>query len=296
MKNSKIYKYLTKKFRFILCKTSPRLASIRIYNRTHDKKINLKNPKLFNEKLVYLKLKNINNDLIVKCADKVEVRNYVIENGYEDILNDVIGIYNNPDEIDWEKLPNKFAIKCNHGCGYNIICKNKKELNEKDVKNQLRMWMKENFGYDTAEVHYLKIPRRIICEKYIDIGNGKLPTDYKFYCFNGKAKLVLIMNDREEEITKEFYDLNWNLLHLRDGEKKPKTLTKKPKNLDYMITCAEKLAEPFEFVRVDFYDINNKLIFGELTFTPAACNGKYTPEADKMLGDMLEINKNEEKI
>lgn len=288
---NKIYNTLVKHYRILLCKISPKLASVRIYNKSHKKKIDLKNPKLFNEKLVYLKLKNVNNKLIIDCSDKVKVREYVAKMDYKNILNDVIGIYDNTAEIDWKSLPDRFVLKCNHGCGFNIICNNKKNFDILKAEKQLNLWLKEKYGYETAEPHYTKIAPKIICEKFLDMGNGKLPTDYKVYCFNGKAKIILVMNDRGSDIKKEFFDINWNLIHLRENEHNPKKITEKPNNLNYMLECAEKLSSPFEFVRVDFYDIDNKLIFGELTFTPAGCNANYTEEADKMLGNMLDLTK-----
>ena len=295
LKNNKIIYQIYIKFNKVrytlLCKLSPKLASKRIYNKTHSKKINLKNPQLFNEKLVYLKLKNIKNPLIIKCTDKYLVREYIEEQGYKEILNDLIGVYDKAEEIEWEKLPNKFALKCNHGCGYNIICTDKNKLDIEECKIQLTKWMNTKYGYETIEPHYTYIKPKIICEKFLDMGNDKLPTDYKIYCFNGKPEVILVMNDRGKDIKKEFYDLKWNLIHLRDNEKTPKKLTEKPKNLNEMLECAKKLSEPFEFVRVDFYNIKDKIIFGELTFTPAGCNAQYTEEADKYLGELLDINK-----
>ena len=287
----KIYFDVKKKYISILSRISPKIASIVFYNRYHKKKINLKNPQLFNEKLVYLKLKNIKNPLIIKCTDKYLVREYVEEKGYHDILNDLIEVYDKVEEIEWKKLPNKFVLKCNHGCGYNIICTDKNKLNIKECKNKLRKWMNTKYGYETVELHYTYIKPKIICEKFLDIGTNKLPTDYKIYCFNGRPKLILVMNDREKNIKKEFYDLQWNLVHLRDNDQVPKKLTEKPKNLNEMLACAAKLSEPFEFVRVDFYNIKDKIIFGELTFTPAGCNAQYTATADKYLGELLDINK-----
>ena len=291
-----IYHNLKKIYMILVCKVSPKLASQIIYNRTHDKKLNLNEPILFNEKLMYLKLKNIDNNLIIKCTDKYLVREYIKEKGYSSILNDLIGVYDSFDEINWEELPNKFALKCNHGCGYNIICTDKEKLDKNIVRKKINKWMNKKYGYETAEPHYTRIKPKIICEKFIDMGNDKLPTDYKIYCFNGEAKIILVMNDRGNNIKKEFYDKDWKLMHLRKDEKHPKVLSEKPKNLKLMLKCAEDLSKPFEFVRVDFYNVNNNIIFGELTFTPAGCNADYTVEADMQLGKMLKLQNNKEEI
>lgn len=280
----------------ILLKVSPVFYSKRIYRQTLRKSMNLKEPKEFNEKLMWLKFNKYNNNkLVTQCADKYKVREYIEECDCKEILNELIGVYNNAEQIEWNTLPNKFVLKCNHGAGYNIICNNKNKLNEKSTKNKLNKWLHEDYSKIAAELQYRNIHRKIICEKYIDMGNNKLPTDYKFYCFNGRVKVILVMNDRESTVTREFYNEKWKRLHLRDNESSPKNPTLKPENLDLMIDYAEKLSKPFEFVRVDLYNVSGKIIFGELTFTPTGCLAKYTDEASKMLGDWIQIKK-EEKI
>lgn len=274
----------------VLLNTSPILYSKWVYKRTLGKKLNLRNPKEFNEKLMWLKFnKYFNNPLITKCADKYKVREYVKECDCEEILNDLIGVYNKAEEINWDKLPPKFALKCNHGAGYNIICTDKNELDKEQTIKKLNKWMKEDYSKIAAELQYKDIPRKIIIEKYLEMGEKKLPTDYKIYCFNGKAKVILVMNDRDTKVTREFYNEKWERIHLRDYEGSPKVETKKPENLNEMINYAERLSKPFEFVRVDFYDINGKVVFGELTFTPTGCLAKYTDEVSKMMGDWIKI-------
>lgn len=261
-----------------------------VYKRTLGKKLDLKNPTEFNEKLMWLKFnKYYNNPLITKCADKYKVREYIEECGCEEILNDLIGVYEKTEEINWNKLPQKFALKCNHGAGYNIICTDKDELDKEQAIKKLNKWMKEDYSKIAAELQYKDIQRKIICEKYLEMGEKTLPTDYKIYCFNGKAKVILVMNDRDTKVTREFYNEKWERIHLRDYEGSPKVETKKPENLNEMINYAEILSKPFEFVRVDFYDINGKVVFGELTFTPTGCLAKYTDEASKMMGDWIKI-------
>lgn len=286
----KIYIVINNYINRILLEISPIVYSKRRYKQILQKKLNLKEPREFNEKLMWLKFnKYCNNKLVTQCTDKYKVREYVEECGCQEILNELIGVYNSVEEIKWDKIPKKFALKCNHGAGYNIICMDKNKLDKEETKYQLNKWLKEDYSKIAAEMQYKNIPRKIICEKYIDMGNNKLPTDYKFYCFNGKAKVILVMNDRETIVTREFYNEKWERLHLRDNEGSPENPTLKPTNLDLMIDYAERLSKPFEFVRVDLYNVNGKIIFGELTFTPTGCLAKYTDKASKMLGDWIKL-------
>lgn len=296
IKNFEFLKKMYIKFNNVLNKTliciNPILYSKRVYRKTFGKKLNLKNPVEFNEKLMWLKFNTYyNNDLITQCADKYRVRDYVKKCGCEEILNDLIGVYNNINEIEWKSLPNKFALKCNHGAGYNIICTDKNKLDEEQVKKQLSKWIKEDYSKIAAEMQYKNINRKIICEKYIDMGNNKLPTDYKLYCFNGKVKIILVMKDRESIVTREFYNEKWERVYLREYEGSPAQPTSKPDNLEKMIEYAEKLSKPFEFVRVDLYDVNQKIIFGELTFTPTGCLAKYKNDVSKEMGSWINIEK-----
>lgn len=273
-----------------LLKICPKLYSKFNYKMTLGKKLNLKKPSEFNEKLMWLKFnKYKNNPLITQCADKYRVREYVEKCNCKEILNPLIGVYDKIEEINWNELPQKFAIKCNHGAGYNIICTDKNKLDIQDCKKKLKKWLKEDYSKIAGEIQYKKIKRKIICEKYIDMGEKKLPTDYKIYCFNGKAKVILVMNDRDTKVTREFYNEKWERIHLRDYEGSPDVPTDKPNNLEEMLKYAEILSNPFEFVRVDLYDVNGKVIFGELTFTPTGCMAKYTDEASKMMGDWIEL-------
>ena len=177
----------------VLTKISPTCSSKLIYRLHTHKKLNLKNPTLFNEKLMYLKLNKYNNDeLVSNCADKIKVRDYVKECGLEKILNEIYGVYEDANFINFEALPDKFALKCNHGCGYNIICADKANFDKNEAIKKLNAWKNTRFGYETAEIHYLKIKPLIYAEKYIESKDGILPNDYKIYCFNGKAKIILV--------------------------------------------------------------------------------------------------------
>ena len=268
---------------------SPTLGCKVIYFIKFRKRLNLKNPIYFNEKLMWLKLNNYNNNKIVwSCADKYTVRKYYKEKGVsEDNLTKLLGVYNNANEIDFSVLPKKFALKCTHGMGFNIICEDKDKLDKNKTIKQLNKWLKKKFGYDSAETHYNKVTPRIICEEFIENEENEFPIDYKIYCFNGNPSIILVCTDRKEHYQTIFYDLNWNKLHLRNGESKKEI--EKPKSLQEMISISKKLSKEFPFVRVDFFEYKGKAILGELTFTPAACLGKYTKEASLELGNMLDL-------
>jgi hypothetical protein len=283
-----VYFKVNKYFIAILCGVSPVIASKYLYKRTTGKKLNLKNPKDFNEKLQWLKL-YWNDPLIVQCADKYEVREYVKSIGCYELLNELYAVYNNTKEIDWDKLPGSFAMKCTHGCGCNIICADKDKLDKKETLKQLNKWLKTKYGRLAAESHYDKIQPRIICEKYIG-ENTTLPIDYKIFCFNGKPELVLVCTDRATGYKRFFLDLNWKPLDLTNDSYSLNFIPDKPTCLENMLIYAEKLSRPFPFVRVDFYDYNGSPILGEMTFTPVGCMATYFTEASlQHLGNMVNL-------
>lgn len=281
--------------RSLLSMISPTLATKILYREYFGKPLNLQNPKTLNEKIQWLKLNNYNkNELVTKCADKFQVREYIESTGCGKILNDLINVWDSVDEIDWSTLPNKFVLKVNHGCGYNIICNNKNELNIRKSEAQLRKWLNEDYWKLRAEINYKYIPKRIICEKYIETENGLLPEDYKIYCFNGVPMFLMLCIGREEGRPKFYYfDRDWNMMpYTRDALENPDLKIEKPKGIDEMFVYAEKLSKPFPFVRADFYLDNGKTIFGELTFTPSAgLDINRLPETDRKLGEFLKLPK-----
>ncbi|MBS7428501.1 MULTISPECIES: ATP-grasp fold amidoligase family protein [unclassified Virgibacillus] len=272
---------------------SPKFSTKVLYKKYFGKKLNLDNPKTLNEKIQWLKLNTYNNNhLVTQCADKYQVRKYVESLECGDILNDLIGVWDNINEIDWEKLPNKFALKVNHGCGYNIICKDKKQLDIKKTEKQIKNWLKEDFWKLRAEINYKYIPKKIICERYIETHTGELPEDFKIYCFNGVPEFIMLCVGREEGKPKFYYfDKFWNIMpYTKDALENPDVKIIKPNGIDQMLVYAEKLSQPFPFVRADFYLDNGKVIFGELTFTPSAgLDTGRLPETDRVLGDLLKL-------
>ena len=284
-------KFIGKRCFELITKLFPKFSCKLLFFMRTKKWPNIKHPKTFNEKTTYLKLYKYSNDgLVVKCADKYEVREYVKNQKYESILNELYGVYDNFDDIDFDKLPNKFALKCTHGCAYNIICSDKSKFNKEEARKKVNKWMKEKYGYATTELHYTKIKPRIIIEKYLCDESGKMPLDYKLYCFNGKVKCVLVCSERESNLRLSYYDLNWNRLPYEKKCWSSSVDIEKPANLDKMIKISEALSKDFPYVRVDLYNDNGEIIFGELTFTPACCCAPYYSElGDNELGEMLEV-------
>lgn len=269
---------------------SPVLASKIRYRISMGKKLNLDNPRGFNEKMMWLNL-FWQDPLKTKCADKYLVRDYVKEKGCGEILNPIYGVYKYPDEINWEDLPDKFVLKSTYGSGRNIICTDKNKLDKKKTKKTLKKWLSPKILNTTAQMHYSQKTNIIICEKYIETPDGKPPTDYKFYCFNGEPKIILAIEDRDNNEKKMFYDLNWNPLRQYCNPRYANVDIKKPPQLKKMIEYAYKLSEDFPFVRVDLYNVDNQVLFGELTFTPAACLSKtHNKKGDEYFGSLLDIS------
>jgi len=253
-------------FKKLLARFAPVLYARLAYKKATGKKLDLKDPVTFNEKLIWMKL-FYDDPLMVKCTDKVGMRDYVREKGLEHILPEVYGIYDSPGEISWETLPNRFVLKCNHGCEYNILCKDKKALDKRDAAKKLRKWLKTDFSLYANEPHYRKIIPKVLCEEFLDDG-GEVPNDYKVYCFKGEPRVIVACSGRQSDLLFEFYDLEWNPLDIHVQENKQ--TIRRPEALDEMIGYARTLSEPFPFVRVDFYDVNSRPVLGEMTFTPSA--------------------------
>ena len=284
------------KFRMVsqISVISPEFVSKIRYKNIFGTDLDLNNPKTFNEKLMWLKLKKYENDpLVSQCSDKYAAREYVIKCGLEETLNGLLGVWDKAEDIEWEKLPNRFAIKCNHGCGYNIICQDKSKFDISKATEQLNQWMKDDFWKEYAEVHYKKIPKKIICEEYLEGKGNALPVDFKIYCFNGKPVYIGNFIERDivtDKILRGYFDLDWKPSSVFRYEMQPE-LFERPKQLEKMLEYAEILAKPFPFVRVDFYEVDGKIYFGELTFTPTGCLATYyTDEAQIELGELLNVN------
>ena len=292
-------KYIMKEPKFILYYIDKYLK-IRISDKTYleilykkifNKELDLDNPKTFNEKLQWLKLYDRNPEYI-KMVDKYLVKDYIKDIIGEKYIIPTLGIYDKFDDIDFDKLPNQFVLKCTHDSGSTVICKDKNNFDFKGAKNKIEKALKRNFFYGGREWPYKNIKPRIIIEKYMESDGGKDLLDYKFMCFNGKVECSFVCLDRNNKngLKVDFYDLEWNKLPFERHYPNSNVVVSKPKNYNLMLELADKLSKEIPFVRVDFYEINEKIYFGELTFYPGSGYEKFTPEKyDRVLGDMLEL-------
>ena len=258
---------------------------------THHK-LNLVNPVRYTEKLQYLRLYTYpRNPLVTKCASRDGAREYLKELGLEELLIPIYGIFDSFDDIDFEKLPDQFVMKCTHACAFNKIILNKNELDIKATRKQFKKWLRTNYGNKTLERHYSPIKPRIIIEKFIgelDV----LPVEYKIHVFNGVAKSMYVVTGRGKDIRYNNYYIDWTPFDGSqfNGWKKTDYELNQPKNWAEMVKIAEKLGEKFPFVRVDLYNINGKIYFSEMTFTPA--KGTLILDDDKCdfeMGEWLKI-------
>ena len=267
------------------------------YKKYFGKKIDLKNPKTFNEKLQWLKLYD-RKDAYTKMVDKYEVKNYVSGIIGEEYIIPTLGVYNNWNDIDFKQMPKQFVLKCTHDSGSSIVCTDKLNFDYEECKKKINKALKNNFFYEFREWPYKNVKPRILIEKYMeDNDSSEMLSDYKLFCFNGIVKTILVCSNRKGEFKNtDFYDSDWNLMPFtrERHENNPKGI-KKPEKLEEMIQIAEKLSKDIPFVRVDLYEINGKVYFGELTFFPSSGFEGFKPEEyDTILGNWLDIgDKNE---
>ena len=271
----------------IVSRVNPTLASKIRYKHYLGKKLDLKTPKTLNEKMMYLKLNTYwNQQFVADRADKYAVRSIIENDGCPEILNELYGVWDKVDDVDWDSLPNKFAIKCNHGSGYNILCRDKASFNYKEAKDKLRRWMKEDYGVEKVEQGiYSKIQKKIIAEKFIDTADGMPPRDYKFFCSYGKVKFLFVASDRMNNLTKfDYYYPDWTWIPVKNQHPNVGPV-EKPKMLDKMIHYAEILSKDLPIIRIDLYNEGDQIIFGELTFTHFGCLNSFDPdEYDELFG------------
>lgn len=280
---------LLKKIKFL-----PPDIYVKIYYEYYTgKKLNLENPIEFNEKIQWLKV-YYHPPVLTKLVDKYLVREYVKEKIGEEYLNELIFSSKTARAIDFDTLPNQFVAKGVHGCNFNLIVKNKKNLNKTKAKLLFNKWLSKNQYYRGGlEWAYKNVPPRIIIEKYLEEPGREALNDYKIYCFDGKPTFVQIDIDRGTDHKGIYYNTKWKRLPFNKGTKKFfEGEIEKPKKLNQMLKLAAILAENFPFVRVDFYYVNNKIYFGEMTFYPGDGRQEFKPnEYNKIIGDHLRLPK-----
>lgn len=289
----KVVSLMSAPLRFVVKKISPIFYVKWQYKYITGHKLNLENPVRYTEKLQYLRLFTYPKDeLVSKCASRDGAREYLKELGLEDLLIEYYGIYDSFDEIDFEKLPKQFVLKCTHACAFNKIVLDKSKLDINKTRKQFNKWLKTNYGKKTLEMHYSPIKPRIIIEKYIG-ELDELPYEYKIHVFNGIAKSLYVVSGRGKDIRYNNYYIDWTSFDGSqfNGWKKTEFPINMPENWGKMVEIAEILGKKFPFVRVDLYNVNGKIYFSEMTFTPA--KGTLILDDDKCdfeMGEWLKIN------
>ncbi len=275
---------------------SDRLYLRLLFYHKMDKPLNLKNPQTFSEKLQWLKLYNRKPEYTT-MVDKYAVKEYVSKTIGEQFIIPTLGIWDKPEDINWDSLPNQFVLKTTNGGGSKgvVICKDKSCLDRESIIRQLNKAMRRNIYKLFREWPYKNVKPRILAEKFMeDKSNCKLGlNDYKFFCFNGIPQYCQIISNRESLMTIDFFDMEWRHQPFHEPRKYPfsEVVPSKPQSYDEMKKLATKLSEGFPFIRIDFYEIEGKVFFGEMTFFPTSGYGGFDPEEwDEILGSMIEID------
>ncbi len=256
-----------------------------------EKKLNLKNPKSFNEKIQWLKLYDRKEEF-TKMVDKIAAKDFVSSIIGNEYIIPTIGVWDNFDAIDFNELPNQFVLKCNHDSGGIVICNDKSKLNLTKAKNTLTESLKRNFYNKFREYSYKNIKPKIIAEELLSDNETNDLLDYKFMVFNGKVKCSFVCSNRDskEGLHVTFYDLDWNKMPFERLYPSSELAIPKPINYELMITLSEKIANaiPSPFVRIDFYNLKGKIFFGEITFYPGSGFEAFQPEKwDEEIGNWL---------
>ena len=256
------------------------------------KKLNLDNPKTFNEKLQWLKL-NERKDIYTTMVDKYEVKNYVAERIGEQYIIPTLGVWDNFDDIDFDSLPNQFVLKCTHDSGGLVICRDKSEFDIKKAKKKINRCLKTNYYKPCREWPYKNVKPRIIAEEYMQDGYKTSLTDYKFYCFNGEVKYLYISEGLEDHATAKisFLTPEWKFAPFKRSDYAPfEELPKKPVNFQKMLELANLLSKTMSFIRIDLYEINKKIYFSEYTLFPTGGFMPFEPNKwDEELGNWINL-------
>ncbi len=265
-----------------------------MYRIVTGKKLNLKPPVTYNEKLQWLKL-HYRNDEFTKMVDKYEVRNFIKSRVGSKYLIPLLGVWDSPDEINFELLPEKFVLKCTHDCHGLAICKDKSSFDYEKAMKDLKLALSRNYYYQGREWPYKNVKPRVICEKYMEDSTDLQLIDYKVFNFNGLPKIIQVDFDRFSEHKRKFFDTEWNCLDIsfHIPSDRSKTIVK-PNKLGEMLELAKVLSKGFPHLRTDFYIVNNNIYVGEMTFFHGNGMGVWTPESfDEEMGgwmDLMEVS------
>ncbi len=264
-----------------------------LFEKRHGTPLDWNNLQTYSEKMQWEKIFD-HNPLKATLSDKYLVREWIGRQIGDEYLIPLIGVWKNPDDIDFSSLPNQFVLKTNCSSGDVIIVRDKKSLSKKQIrgyKAKLKYYLHMKFGYNTCELHYNDIEPRIIAEAFIDSGKKDLQ-DYKFICFDGKAYYCWVDSDRFHGHKRDVYDMDWNLQDWHQYSYSHSEIpVEKPDNFERMKELAERLAQGFSHVRVDLYNVDGKIYFGEMTFTNSSGFEKIEPiDADYMLGKLWKVD------
>ncbi|MCX6896546.1 MAG: ATP-grasp fold amidoligase family protein [Verrucomicrobia bacterium] len=249
----------------------------------------LDNPRTFNEKLQWYKL-HYRNPLMQQATDKCAARDFVTQRGLGHILNNLLGVYDRADQIDFAALPAAFVLKVTHGSGMNIICPDKAALDQPACRQQLDRWLQTDFYRPGREWSYKNIPRKIVCEQYLKNEEYGELIDYKFYCFGGQPHIIFVCSERfsADGVKHQCFDPDWQALPVLKGRPGPARLIPRPREFAELLAVTKTLAAGFPFVRVDLYLVESRVVFGEMTFYPESGRNSFTPpEYNQIYGDLF---------
>ncbi len=259
-----------------------------VYKIKTGKKLNLNNPIGFNEKLNWLKINNIHNEY-TQLVDKLAVRDYISEKIGAEYLFPLLGHWERFEDIDFDSLPDKFVLKCNHDSGSVKLVRDKGSIDRKQFSEFFAGRLKMNPYTIGREYPYRNVKPCIIAEKYMEAPGGKSINDYKFFCFDGKPEIMFVATDRDVDVKFDFYDMDFNHLDIYNIHENSGKPIEKPSCFDEMKELCEKLTKGMKFVRLDFYEIDGQVYFGEFTFFHGGGFWLFKPdEWEKKLGDLIE--------
>lgn len=263
-----------------------------IYYAHVGKKLNLKNPKTFNEKLQWLKLYDRNLEYS-QMVDKYEAKSYAAKIIGDEYIIPTLGVWDNFDEIDFDSLPNRFVLKTTHDCGGVVICKEKIDFDVEAARKKINHHLKRNYYKIHREWPYKNVKPRILAEEFMEDAKTEELRDYKFFCFSGEPKFLYIATERqklEEETKFDFFDMDFSHLDVRNAHPNAEIPPEKPEKFEEMKVLAAKLSQNIPHVRVDFYEMNGKIYLGELTFYHMSGLSPFEPcEWDMKFGDMIKL-------
>jgi teichuronopeptide biosynthesis TupA-like protein len=266
-----------------------RVILARRYRRTFGQALDLRNPQSFNEKLYWLML-YYRPPLVTTVSDKYSVRSHVAERVGPEILSELYGVWDRASDIDFETLPDAFVLKVNWGWRMNILCPRKAELDLPAVRARLADWMRRSYYWSSREWVYKHIRPRILCEELLIDSTLGIPTEYGFHCFGGEPRFVRTSRDRATLLVTDTFDMKWQSTPFSINRPDSGAVTTPPRNFDEMVVAARALAAGWPFARIDFYSVNGRTVFSEVTLCPGAGTCRFLPpEYDRRWGDEIPL-------